>query len=281
MLNIKKNINRIPSNSGYFLHVKICIEFNATTKPVSPGSPDYDFTLIWMWSRSKPRRCAANIGLVPLAQASKSCLPSRHCLLDFLFTGSLNPEWSLVLINDSIIDFLRELHKLCNNSRLNRIARVDSDNKRTEGGIRNRTFCCIVAWRSRRRFCKSQPNVGRGFTEWERLCSPLVAFLPYLRRTQMTLKARMQRATEINTTLAYCAVAFFSAKSNCRGRQWGPPTPGSIRFSIDPSEVLSSAFLPLPFQKERSTLSSRRGRQITRYTLGGVRVSRMDGKGHF
>lgn len=47
-------------------------------------------------------------------------------------------------------------------------------------------------------------------------------FLPYLHRTQMTLKARMQRElrpTEINTTLAYYAVAFFSAKSICRERR--------------------------------------------------------------
>jgi len=37
-------------------------------------------------------------------------------------------------------------------------------------------------------------------------------FLSHLRRTRVTLKARMQRAlrrTEINTTLAYYAVAFF------------------------------------------------------------------------
>lgn len=48
---------------------------------------------------------------------------------------------------------------------------------------------------------------------------PLSApFLSHLRRTRVTLKARMQRAlrrTEINTTLAYYAVAFFSVKSFC------------------------------------------------------------------
>lgn len=42
----------------------------------------------------------------------------------------------------------------------------------------------------------------------------------HLRRTRVTLKARMQRAlrrTEINTTLVYYAVAFFLAKSiRCR-----------------------------------------------------------------
>lgn len=69
------------------------------------------------------------------------------------------------------------------------------------------------------RCCEWERWPGRLSAPHRTALLPLSAPFLHLRRTRVTLKARMQRAlrrTEINTMLAYYAVAFFSVKSFCR-----------------------------------------------------------------